>query len=662
MASRSSLTPGGGAYLVANAASTTIKSKRGTAFIVNRAYALVVSTVSLLVVALVAGDAVVNNWTMLNYLGGGFFFITPIAAVASIDQLSAQYSFPRHLGMHNLSKVGRWMANYSVINMVAKSDRIYLINTGDILLTADSVLCPIFAKTYGVDMGATSFRVSLALASDAVTHFRGNALTHFFTRDETENLGNTSLSSKQLIQLNYIPGRITVDKRFTTEFTLLNSSVPQTRVVNYYRIFSRSFCTGCDPVAELGYSQCNMTMVYNDSARTVQVTRSEFVPGSVYKLGFIMPSTVLGQIALAAKIIAIVFAVLSYIASRRTVQWLDVDPTRSDSLLTRVQRAIVPKCFPHQSHALSYSMFCYNSDVFVFLYAFSVLIDIQNCLLYVRNVNLYTMYAPQFGYALQLFALSSRLLWVNCAILKGCKIVWNLLGTAAFTGDSWIMGLFNLSSVTSLYLSAIFLFYVPPFIEYNNAIIVSVTNAAERIDGICCEVFDGFYMRVASSITVGLFANLVFVTVLDHIVHLKKWRALAQHSLARQAIYNSSSIVCDYMDDIYDAHDGPIFVCHARRLSTLYWFFTSHLLLFGLPEKKSLRVRKASALTVQARVASSGSATPPVQPVVVPEESNDYMVVQDSDHNLHILDGKLAEVTSLVFNIKILKNTTVTIK
>ncbi|EQC29630.1 hypothetical protein SDRG_12634 [Saprolegnia diclina VS20] len=662
MASRSSLTPGGSAYLVGSTTATTIKSKHGAVFIASRAYTLAVSAISLLVVALVAGDAVVNNWTMLNYLGGGFFFITPIAATNGIDQLSAQYSFPRNLGMQNLSKVGRWMANYSVTNMVAKSDRIYLINTGDIPLTADSALCPIFAKTYVVDMGATNFRVSLALASDAVTHFRGNALTHFFTHDATENLGNTSLTSKQLINLNYIPGRITVDKRFTTEFTLLNSSVPQTRIVSYYRIFSRSFCTGCDPVAELGYSQCNMTMVYNDSAKTVQVTRSEFVPGSFYKLGFIMPSTGLGQVALAAKLIAIVFAILSYIASRRTVQWLDIDPTRGDSLLSRLQRAIVPKCFPYQSRALSYSMFCYNSDVFVFLYAFSVLIDIQNCLLYVRNVNLYTMYAPQFGYALQLFALSSRLLWVNCAILKMCKLLWNLLGTAAFAGDSVVMGFFNLSSVTSLYVSAIFLFYVPPFIEYNNAIIVSVTNAAERIDGICCEVFNGFYMRVASSIIAGLFANLFLVTLLDHIVHFKKWRALAKHSLARQAIYNSSSIVCDYIGDIRDERDGPIFVCHARRLSTLYWFFTSHLSLFGLPEKKGLRARKASALAVQAKAVTSGSTTPSVPTAVVLDESNDFMIVQDSDHNLRLLDFQLAEVTSLVFNIKILKNTTVTIK
>ncbi|OQR93972.1 hypothetical protein ACHHYP_01987 [Achlya hypogyna] len=651
--------------------------RRGWRGFVRRSYEKLLSLAGFCVVLLIAGDATANNWAIANFLGGGFFFITPIASVQSLSQLSTKYAFARNLGVENLSNMGQWMSNFSVTHMVAKSNVIYILNTGDIPLTTNSVMCPIFQNTYPMDISASP-KVKLAFALDAVTHFRGNAVSHVFTNDRTANLGKAGMSSKELIALDYIPGRTTVDKRFTTEIVIANTSQPQTQVVNYYRIFTRAFCTGCDPVAELGYSECNFTMVYNDTAKTLTVTKSAFVPGSIYKLGFIMPNSAFGQVALAAKITAIAFAVFGYLASRRTVQWADIDPNVPESLVVKVMRMVLPKLFPHRSMALRYDMFCYNSDIFVFLYAISVLIDIPNCLLYVRNVNLYNTYAPQFVFTLQLFSLSTRLLWVNCAILKLSKLLWNLLGITSYNGESYVMGFFNLSSVTTLYMSAVLLFYVPPFIEFNNSITIDVKNPVHPIDGICVHVFDGFYMRVASSITVGLIANIFAFTALDHIVNFRYWRLMAKNSLARQAIYNSTSIVCDYINDVEADGDGATLVCAARRLTTLQWFFTCHLTCFGLPEK-NLRAHKQKAVTVTPKVptlfmnrnsAQRGNTSTrenessiPAIPVI-PEGATDSasLIVQDSDRNMHLLDANLTPVTSLALNIKILKNTAITIK
>ncbi|EQC33590.1 hypothetical protein SDRG_08697 [Saprolegnia diclina VS20] len=625
----------------------------------HRAHGFLVAGAGVFVVLLVAGDAIVNNWALLNFMGSGYFFVTPIAAATSLDSLGAQYSFAAEMGLQDLSKSGRWMSNFTVTHMVAKSEKIYVIVTGDIPLTPNSVLCPIFKARYAVDFGATNGRVNFALAYDAVSFFRGNALSHAFTDDASANLANASMSAQELFALNCLPGRVTVDKRFSNEIQLRNTSVPQTHIVSYYRIFSRSFCTGCDPVAELGYGSCNFTMVYNDSDKAVTVTNSTFVPGSLYKLGFIMPHTFLGELALVAKSIAIAFAVLGYLASRRTVQWPDA--THVESSVGKALRTILPKCFP-------YCMFCYNSAWFVILHAFSVLIDIQNCLLYVRNVNLYTMYAPQFGHSLQLFALSSRLLWVNCAILKSAKGLCHMLSVAQYAGESRLVGFFNLSSVSWLYASAIALFYVPPFIEYNNSIIINLTNARERIDGICVDVYQGFYMRVATSLVVGLVVNIFAVTGLNHVCSYKYWQLVAKNSLARQALFNSSSIVCDYLDGLQADGDGSIFVLHARRFSTLQWFFSSHLTLFGLPEK-GLRAKKQQVATQQsqyapsARTASAAIAcSTAANNANAEDDARDCTVVQNGDATLHLLDGRLTEVTSLAFNIKLLKNLTVAIK
>ncbi|KDO18069.1 hypothetical protein SPRG_16511 [Saprolegnia parasitica CBS 223.65] len=268
-----------------------------------------------------------------------------------------------------------------------------------------------------------------------------------------------------------------------------------------------------------------------------------------------MTNSAFGTIALYVKLTGIFFGVGGYLASRRTVQWMEVDMTKSDSFISRVLRTIMPKYFPHASHALRYDMFCYNSDIFVFSYALSVILDIQNCFIFMRNVNLFNNLS-QFLFSLQMFCCSMRLLWVNCAVLKVCKILWNLLGTASFNGQSTFMGYLNLSSVISLYLSAVLLIYVPPFIEYNNNTLVALKNSVEKLDGLRVDVFNGFYFRVGGSIVLGMLANLAVITALDHLWNFKHWKLLRKHSLSRQAMYNSSSIVCDYLDGIEVEAEG----------------------------------------------------------------------------------------------------------
>ncbi|KDO18353.1 hypothetical protein SPRG_16272 [Saprolegnia parasitica CBS 223.65] len=635
---------------------TSVKSKDSLCSHWRRLYQHALAIGGLIVLPLIASDAIVNNWAINAYLGDGKFFFTPIAAAQNAQQLSAQYSYAQSLAIHDLSKIGQWIANATIVRLVTESDDVYVINAGEFPLTRATNLC----------------NVRLALASDSVTFYRGNALTHFFTDDAVANLGNSSMKSTELFELGYVPGRTGTDLRFTHDVLVLNTSTPQSQIVKFYRIFPRTYCTGCAPVAELGHGICNFTYVYNDTTRALRVTNSSFVPGSTYFLGLMMPNSSFGVAALYIKLAAIAIAICGYLAGRRTVQWLEVDPTKVDGIGARACRIVFPKLFPYQSNALSYASFCYNSDLFVFLYALSVLLDLNTSFIFVREVNVYNNLAPQFLYTLQMFALSSRLLWVNCAFLKLLKIGWSLVSAASVNGESTLMGCLNLSSTTSVYLSAVLLFYVPAYIEYNNSVATPLRNVNESIDGIRVRVFDGFYLRVLSSVGVGLVVNLVLVTAADRLWNWRYWQLLAKNSLARQAMYNSSSIVCDFVDGIEPDADGAAssIVCRARRLSTLQWFFMSHLTCFGLPEKE-LRAKKLSITHVNVKhhhtansSSRSSSITYPTAlplPLPVPDDGA-YMVVQDGDHNIHLLDGQLNDVTSLVYNIKVLKNTTVTIK
>ncbi|OQS08032.1 hypothetical protein THRCLA_03493 [Thraustotheca clavata] len=592
----------------------------------------IVSIIGFIVTVLIGIDTVANNWVVNNYLGNGMCFVTP---VATVQNLQTEYSFAQNHGVKELSKVGKWMLNSTISSLVTKSNAIYILYGGSYRLTNEMDLCSIFKATYLINLNTTR-TLQLGVTQNLVTFYKETALSHLFTNDAAENLGDGTMTSAQLNNLGYAPGRNIVDLRMTNGIKLIHSSIEQKFTVSYYRIFSKALCTGCDPIAELGFGTCNMTLVYDDKDQKVTVIKSDNIPNSIYKLGLICERSTFSSVSHYIKLLAIVFAVGGYLASR-------LDPTKQVLIIQRIIRTVLPKYFPHPSHALSFSMFCYNSDIYVFLFSAGVAFDMENCLLYLRHVNQYNSLQPNYSYTLQIYALSIRMLWFNCAGLKIFKIVWSIISSADHCGESRIMGFLNLSCVTSLYLSAIALFYVAPFIEYNNSINQELDNNVESLDPIHIDIFDSYYIRVTPAIIVGLLINLFVVTALDHLWAHKHWSELKQNSLPRQAILNSSSILCDYLCDVEGKNENTsVIECKARRLSTLQWYFMCHLTCFGLPEKE-LRAKKAKNQTLNK------------------EEGSMYMVVQDGDRNIHLIDAQFADVTAMEYNIKILKDTSITI-
>ncbi|KDO20368.1 hypothetical protein SPRG_13750 [Saprolegnia parasitica CBS 223.65] len=576
----------------------------------------------LVVILLVAIDSVTNNWALNDYIGDAYAFLTPIAAVSHAADLEAQYSFPSTSGLDDLSKIGFWMVNYTVHAMVTKSSDLYFISVGSFPLTTNSIdQCEILVATYPFDIAASSIAY-LGVASNAVTYYKGSALSHLFT---TEMMANASMQDDLLQSLGYTPGRTGTDMRLTTGIPIANHSRLQPSRIDVFKLFPKSFCTGCSPVPELGFGHCRATMMYDDMAKTLKIVSSVNDVGSVYKVGLLLPQSAFSSASHYIKAMAIVFAVGGV-----------------DSIVAKILRTISPKYFPYPSLALRFDMFCYNSDLFVFLFAAGVLLDMGNCLYFLRVMNVYNSDAPSFGYMLQTYALTMRFLWINCAVLKLLKIVWNLVSTASYNGESAIMGYLNFTSVTSLYASAIMLAYVPPYIEYTNSVSHDLNQKIQSLDAIHVIAFESFYLRAVPAVTVLFAVNLGVILAADHLFYYKSWQLLAKNSLARQALFNSSSILCDYLSGIEPDHGadskGSLLICKARRLSTLQWFFMNHVTCFGLPEKE-LQGRKKR-----------------IKPWC---SLNKCMVVQDGDRNVHLLDAQFADITPLVYNIKILKDTTV---
>ncbi|KAF0690038.1 Aste57867_18547 [Aphanomyces stellatus] len=595
-------------------------------------------------------DFFANNWAFLDFCGNGLQFRTPVAQLASASDLASHYTFAHGLNYTDMSNIGQWMTDFSVTNMAGTTAAIYLLPGGTYTISSTMNFCNILApRTYTVDL---THPVKLAATNDAVTFLRGDALSHTFTNDMMENLPTSTTKMDDLAALGFIGARVQADLRLTTVLPLVNTSATQTMVVKMYRIYSKAYCTGCTPIAELGHGLCNLTATYTDATQTLHVTRAASVVGSPYDYGLMFERSIYSTIGLMIKFVAIFFAVAGYLASRKTVQWQEVDSEKVETVWSKVVLTIAPKYFPHLSHAIRFDLFCFNSDIFVSLYCISTLLDMSQSIKFIRETNGFNMLAPRPLVSLQLFALSTRLLWLNVALVKLFKVLWNVVAPAIYSGSSRVMPFFNFSSVAMFYLSVILLYYVPPYIEYNNKGRFDVANNVERLDGVFVNFFDSFYVRGAASIAVSLVANVLGVLAFDHVVLHFHWADLKRNSLARQAIFNSTAVVCEFVADVHTIDNNVVMHVGARRLSTLQWFFMSHMLCFALPEKEMTKKK------------GGGASTAPSTTKGEQADGHDVMhtVGQAESGHLHLFDESLSDVKSLAFNIKILRNTHVTIK
>ncbi|KAG9411040.1 hypothetical protein AC1031_016692 [Aphanomyces cochlioides] len=432
--------------------------------------------------------------------------------------------------------------------------------------------------------------------------------------------------------MGYKQARVIVDLKLSTAFYFENSTEWQNISVQYYRLYSKAYCTGCTPSMELGRGVCNLSMNYNASARKLVVNSATEAVGTTHDMGIMIQRNAYMTLSIIFKYTAIFIAIAGYLASRKTVRWQDMDEQRTETVWHRLINAIAPKYYPHMSHAIRFDLFCYNSDIFVILYVASIIFDMTNSLEYIRTVNYFNSRSSRFDVSIVLFALI-------------------IVSPALYSGQSKLMPFFNFSSVTMLYLSSILLYYVPPYIEYCNSGRWDVHNNVEQLDGSFVNFFDSYYVRVLPSVVIGLLVNLTGVLAFDHLMLQILWSALKKNSLARQAIYISSVVICEFVQDVYLQDGNFVLNCNARRLSTLQWYFMSHVVCFALPEKELVK-KKGYAMTNPTTKADEAKAGQLVL----------HTLGQGDSGHIHLFDDNLADVKDLAFSIKILRNTSVVIR
>ncbi|RHY24369.1 hypothetical protein DYB32_009870 [Aphanomyces invadans] len=622
-------------------------------------------------VFLLCVDMLCNNWEVIDYVGNAKHLLTPLLTIPTTSKLIHQFAFPRHASPAQVSQIGQFMINTTLAHVQTRDSHTYILGTTKHLVkNSDNDICGQLVSSYPVRNPAAA-AVQLGSVADFITFVRGDALTHWFGDTQTSPRATTGMNETQLRALGYIPARHGTDLRLTAAVALPPSGQPTAATVAMYRFFMRTFCTGSEPGTELGLDTCAIEYLYNDTTQTLDVTSSQAIVGNYHELGFIFQRRGGPVLALYVRLATLVLLIGVYSASQKTVQWIDFS---TQSIPQRVLRLIAPPLHREPCSVFGLSDICFNSDVFVVLYTLAVLADEEISMVYSRNMNQWHVRGgTDVWLDVRLMSMTARWLWVNCFLLKAFKWTCNFVSIAQHTGDSQLMGWLNFSSVSWMYLSVVTLLERNDFIEYGSSVRTDLSSTTQNLDATSVFLLQSWYIRSIPSLAAVIFANLVLLLVVDHVVNRKWWQFMAANSLGRQLVFNSTSILANIpLDPAAQVRGAESVTMHARALCTFRWFLASHLTRFGLPEppaairaltaahnvNPATRVfasQKPKFLADVGNLDSVVAAPPPHVPT-----SNLSMVLQDSDGNIHLVNAFKQDIATTAIETMIQQNTHVT--
>ncbi|RHY69836.1 hypothetical protein DYB38_010185 [Aphanomyces astaci] len=655
--------------------------------VVSNAVAWFGTCLSVVCAALVAVDIVGNNWELNDFVGNAKHFTTPLLDTTTRDSVGSMYAFPALSSPAAISNVGKFMLDM-VLDQVHNPGKYYLLTMSSFVILNDANdICGRLKGSYPVD-AAVNVTVRLGTIQDEVTFVRGTALSHVFGSTTTAPRAPPGAPSSTLDAMGYTPARVGLDMRFTTAIPVVDSSGQNTPLnVTMYRVYSKAFCSGCRPNTELGLDTCEIVRSYNDTTKYLVVSSSRATVGLRHKAGIITTRRLGPILSLWVRLTSILLAFGTFATTKKTVRWTDA--LSLTSWHARLLHKFAPPIHRQTSHAMDFVYFCVNSDVVVLAYSVATLFDEDVAMVYARVATNWYSNAPfDWWMELRLCALAIRWLWFNLGLLKLVKCISHIVSKHRTNGDNVVMGCLNFSSVPWIYTTVGAVLLRTEYIEYGNSVQANVLSTDEDLEAIYVEFESSWYMRGLPSLVCLLLGNLMLILTVDHVVYWRWWRVVATNSLGRQYMFNSTSIVINKDLLVHGEGLHPTLSIPARDLSTMQWFFTSHLTCFGLPEDPGV-VRKLVATKVATTMASNGTlelqSTGPmlvrgntkpklqtspskgqVQPGASARRSAGpgtelmelHFLVQDRDGWLRLYDSEKREVQTVGMEPKVLKGTT----
>ncbi|RHY84112.1 hypothetical protein DYB35_013763, partial [Aphanomyces astaci] len=615
--------------------------------------------VSAICVMLVLVDVTSNNWELNDLIGNARTLFTPVLNVASRQDLTDTFTFAEGYSLSTTSNVGLFMLNYTLQKIRAHDASMYVLTADTFLINGGANdICGLLKQSYQIKANTTS--VSLGVIEDGIQYIRGQAISNFFLGIAPPPPFGSDHDT--LTSLGYIPSRMDADVRLTTPVAIPPPGTSTRANVSMYRYYSRALCTGCDPIVELGLDVCSVTTSFNDSSRKLVIESSQAVVGHHRVLGMMLERSGVTTGSLVVRGLCVLFVLASFTTSQKTVRWMD--SVALTSWYKKLLHMIAPSLHRYQHQLLNLPYFCFNSDIFVVGYVTAVLLDEKACTLYSRALFRWNRDTPgswtSWYVYLRILSMNFRWVWLNCFLVKIIKLMANFVSATRYTGGNFVVGYFNFSSITYVYVAGLALVYRHNFLDFGNSDMVALTPDMQHLDGISIDFFDSTLMRGYPGLVLVMFLNLMGVLSIDLVVNFKWWRKVSNNSLGRQHIYNSTSIITDMGYVFVDWSDfkGQAVVVPVRSLCTMQWFLTCHTLRFGLPEDPANIRGMASKAGSRPSQAVSPSKRNSAQVTVARRQStvaadDFFMLAQDQDGYLHLFNARKTEIQALSMEVKV---------
>ncbi|ETV71671.1 hypothetical protein H257_13109 [Aphanomyces astaci] len=530
------------------------------------------SSVGYVVVTHVLVDVTSNNWELNDLIGNARTLFTPVLNVASQQDLTDTFTFAEGYSLSTTSNVGLFMLNYTLQKIHAHDASMYVLTADTFLINGGTNdICGLLKQSYLVKANTTS--VSLGVIEDGIQYIRGQAISNFFLGiGPPPSFGS---DHDTLTSLGYIPSRMDADVRLTT----LVAIPPQGRLAR------TCLC--------IGTTRARFARGATPSSRKLVIESSQAVVGHHRVLGMMLERSGVTTGSLVVRGVCVLFVLASFTTSQKT----------------KLLHMIAPSLHRYQHRLLNLPYFCFNSDIFVVGYVTAVLLDEKACTLYSRALFRWNRDTPSSWTSwyvyLRILSMNFRWVWLNCFLVKIIKLMANFVSATGYTSRNFVVGYFNFSSITYVYVAGLALVYRHNFLDYSNSDMVALTPDMQHLDGISIDFFDSTLMRGYPGLVLVMFLNLVGVLSIDLAVNFKWWRKVSNNSLGRQHIYNSTSIITDM---------GP--------------------------GRYRVKLRNSAQVTVARR-----------QSTVAADDF--FMLAQDQDGYLHLFNARKTEIQALSMEVNV---------
>jgi len=385
--------------------------------------------------------------------------------------------------------------------------------------------------------------------------------------------------------------------------------------VKAIRFYAKSFCDGCDPVAELGQMFCAMDIKLTDGRtkdlKNIEVVKSYKRAGSKHRMGLAMPSTNNDYIVTVIRIAILIYVLHAYLNiltnssksnEERYFMYKQEGADAATLMSSKVQRPFLQEFFmPDQNicraSPFSISFLMYNSDAIVMANLIIVVFTFMASLIIKDEVVWWSHYDETFRGVITRIGVNAKMMWLYIAVIKFIKHVCIKMRLNRIT----ILMSFHSHIFVTFFIIYLVLLSVTGYDFLLDALFhdrIDIVNDFTLMNDVTVLFELGFYVQRLPAIFVHTIVTSVVALVLLIVLQQLSGTTRRQHSFYRTFACCHSTLIWDpnmFEKSVDDAQGTDISI---GTLMNIKWMLKVHTMtypIFDLNNDKKNQIASADS-------------------------------------------------------------------